>query len=293
MSDPATPPDLKTSRTMVADDGRVHLKTDLMRETLMSHRLGTKLDERDDGEVALLPWAKIINLGGSSIMDRGAKVLLPLVEEILAARENTPIIVSVGGGARMRHTLKIGLELGLPIGGLAQIVGAVEEQNAHLMHGLLSAHGGVQMCREHFTELPKYLLTGMIPIVISVPPYHFWEPPARDGDIPDNGSDLGAYLTAEVLGVSQMIFLKDQDGHYDRDPASHDDAKLLDECHVADLMDNHVNDLALDRAVLKSMNRARHVKTVQVINGTKPGELTRALAGEKTGTLIHQDPRDA
>ena len=37
------------------------------------------------------------------------------------------------------------------------------------------------MQREHFWELPLYLDSGMLPIVISIPPYHFWEPPPEDG----------------------------------------------------------------------------------------------------------------
>jgi molybdenum storage protein len=34
------------------------------------------------------------------------------------------------------------------------------------------------------------------------------------------------------------------------------------------------------------MRHARHVRSVQVINGLKPGLITRALAGEHVGTII-------
>jgi molybdenum storage protein len=37
------------------------------------------------------------------------------------------------------------------------------------------------------------------------------------------------------------------------------------------------------------MARARHIRSIQVINGLRPGNLTRALAGEHVGTIITAD----
>ena len=273
---------------LLQGQGRLHLRTELMRESLVSHDLQTRLDGKTHAEVSLLPWAKFINLGGSSVIDQGAKVLLPVLDMLIALRQEHPFIVSVGGGARMRHTLEIGLDLGLPVGGLAQIVGAVEEQNAHIVHALMSRFGGVSMCREHFTELPKYLLTGMTPIVISVPPYHFWEPPPKRGRLPENGSDLGAFITAEVLGVNQMIFVKDQDGQFDKNPIKHKNAKLLKTCTAKELLAYDDNDLILERSVLECLERARQVKQIYVVNGKDPEAIKRAFAGDNSGTIIAQ-----
>ena len=47
----------------------------------------------------------------------------------------------VGGGTRVRHTLAIGVDLGLPTGGIAQLVGAMEECNAVFLNALLAKHG--------------------------------------------------------------------------------------------------------------------------------------------------------
>lgn len=276
---------------LVRGKGRTHIRTELMRESLVSHQLASRLDAKSGDEVALLPWAKLINIGGSSILDRGSKALLPLLDEILKLRAEHPMLVSVGGGARLRHTFEIALDLGLPIGGLAQIAGAVEEQNAHVVHALLSQHGGVSMCREHFVELPKYLLTGMIPIVISMPPYHFWEPPPAEGVLPENGSDLGAFMTAEVLGVSKMVFVKDQDGQLTKNPNKHSDAKHQAVYYVKDLLNLPQEDLIIERAVLDALNRARHVREIHVINGLVAGNLTKAFNNEQTGTVIKQDVR--
>jgi molybdenum storage protein len=275
--------------SLVKGKGRTHINTELMRESLVSHALERKLAGHEADEVALVPWAKFVNVGGASIIDRGSKAILPLLEEVVALRPDYHFVLSVGGGARMRHTFEIASDLGLPHGGLAQIAGAVEEQNAHMLHALLAAHGGISMCREHFSELSKYLLTGMIPIVISMPPYHFWEPPPRHGALPENGSDLGSYLTAEVLGVNQMIFIKDQRGQFTADPKKNPRAEFIPECKVKDLIDKPQEDLIIERSVLESLNRARHVKSVQIINGLEKGNLSRAMKGEKVGTIIHQD----
>lgn len=274
---------------IVKGKGRTHIKTELMRESLVSHSLRDRLSGTEAEEIALIPWGKFINIGGSSIIDRGAKALLPLLDEIVKLRADHHFVISVGGGARMRHTFEIALDLGLPTGGLAQIAGAVEEQNAHMLHALLSQHGGISMCREHFSELAKYLLTGMMPIVISMPPYHFWEPPPRYGRLPENGSDLGAFVTAEVLGVSQMVYIKDQPGQLTHNPTRVPSAELRAEWRVKDLIDQPQEDLIIERSVLEALNRARHVKQIQIVNGLEAGALTRAFEGEPVGSIIRQD----
>src|SRR6185312_9786902 len=118
--------------------------------------------------------------------------------EIRALRKHK-MFIGVGGGTRVRHTMSVALDLGLPLGGVAQLVGAMEECNAVFLNALLAKSGSIVMQREHFWELPLYLETGMLPIVISTPPYHFWEPPPEDkGVLPAHGSDFGLFIHAEV-----------------------------------------------------------------------------------------------
>jgi molybdenum storage protein len=45
-------------------------------------------------------------------------------------------------------------------------------------------------------------------------------------------------------------------------------------------------ELIIDRQLFDVWQNARHVKRVQIVNGLKPGMLTRALAGEDVGTVI-------
>ena len=233
-----------------------------------------------------MPDVVLVGIGGQSIFDRGREALLPLVEELSGARENHRMVLGVGGGTRVRHTLAIAVDLGLPTGGIAQLVGAMEECNAVFLNALLAKHGSIVMQREHFWELPLYLSTGMLPIVISIPPYHFWEPPPESGPLPMHGSDFGLFIHAEVLGMERIIFVKDEDGLHDKDPKKHDDAKLISKITLEELLANCPDDLIIDKQLFECWKDARHVKRVQIVNGLKRGQLQAALAGEDVGTVI-------
>jgi molybdenum storage protein len=50
-----------------------------------------------------------------------------------------------------------------------------------------------------------------------------------------------------------------------------------------------LQDLVVEHAVLELMKNAQHRRSVRVINGLVPGNLTRALEGEDVGTLITAD----
>ena len=265
-------------------DGRTHIESNLMAESLVDKRVIARTDS--DREFAILPHVTLVGLGGHSIFDRGKAALLPIAAELASLRHKHKIVVSVGGGTRVRHTMAVALDLGLPTGGVAQLVGAMEEANAVFLNALLAKHGSIVMQREHFWELPLYLDGGMLPIVISTPPYHFWEPPPEDGPVPTHGSDFGLFMHAEVLGMNKIIFVKDEEGLYTKDPKKHDDAKLIKKTTLQELLKNMPEELILDRLLFSSWKNARHVRRVQIINGLKRGELTRALAGEEVGTVI-------
>ena len=83
-----------------------------------------------------------------------------------------------------------------------------------------------------------------------------------------------------------MIFVKDEDGLYTANPKTDPDAKLIPQVTVDELIEMDLPDVVIERPVLELMRNARHVKSVQVINGLKPGLITRALAGEHVGTII-------
>lgn len=270
---------------LVTGDGRTHISSSLMRESLVDRRVTAKTNSHH--EVQIMPDVLLIGIGGQSIFDRGKAALLPLVEELAAARGTQNIVIGVGGGTRVRHTVSIGCDLGLPLGGIAQLVGAMEEANAVFLNALLAKHGSMVMPREHFWELPLYLESKMMPITISIPPYHFWEPPT-DSPLPAHGSDFGLFQYAEVLGMKRVIFVKDEDGLYDRDPKRHPDARFIPRVSLDQLLREMPDELILDRMLFDAWKAARHVQTVQIVNGLKPGMLTRAIAGEPVGTVIEK-----
>ena len=45
--------------------------------------------------------------------------------------------------------------------------------------------------------------------------------------MPAHGSDFGLFMHAEVLGMDRIIYIKDEDGLYDKDPKHHDDATFI------------------------------------------------------------------
>lgn len=269
---------------LVSDDGRTHIVSTLMRESLVDRRVVAKT--RSESEYAILPDVTLVSLGGQSIFDRGKAALLPVVEAISHLRKKHQMVIGVGGGTRVRHTLSVALDLGLPTGGIAQLVGAMEEANAVFLNALLAKHGSIVMQREHFWELPLYLESNMLPIVISIPPYHFWEPPPEDGPLPAHGSDFGLFIHAEVLGMKRIVFVKDEDGLYTKDPKKHPGAELIKKIDLDTLLQNLPEDLILDRALFTAWKTARHIERVQIVNGLKPEQLLRAMDGEDVGTVI-------
>ena len=236
--------------------------------------------------IRVLPEVNVIKVGGQSVFDRGREAVWPVVEEIAACAQQHQIIVGMGGGTRSRHAYSIGLELGLPTGIIAAIGASTSLQNAHLMQILLAKHGGILTSFEEFEKLPLYLRVGCIPIMVGMPPFHHWERPPVTGRIPANRTDAGVYLMAEFLGARSMIYVKDEDGLYTDDPKKNRDAAFIPKISAQELLARDPTDLAVERVVLEYLQRAVYVREVQIVNGLKPGVLTRALAGEHVGTII-------
>ena len=269
---------------LVSDDGRTHIPSRLMRESLQDRKVlsGTE-SERD---LQIFPDVSLVSIGGQSVFDRGKAAILPLVQELAEVKRRHKIVIGVGGGTRVRHTVSIAMDLGLPTGGIAQLVGAMEELNAILLNALLAPHGSMPMQRDHFWDLPLYFDAGITPIAISVPPFHFWEPPPLDGAIPMHGSDFGLFQLAEVLGMKQVIYVTDEDGLYNKDPKKHADAKMYGKVALEELIKNPPQENILDEEMFRTWNEAKNLKRVVIVNGLKPGQLTRALDGEDVGTVI-------
>src|SRR5512141_3165408 len=122
--------------------GRLHIQTPFMAESLMDKGLLAATETRE--VFRPLPRLNVIKLGGQSIIARGRTALLPLLQEIVAARREHEILVMTGGGTRSRHVYSIALDLGMPTGVLAKLGSSISEQNALMISLLLAPHGGVK-----------------------------------------------------------------------------------------------------------------------------------------------------
>jgi len=237
----------------------------------------------------LLPFAHVIKIGGQSIIDRGRAAVFPLLEELQDALSKHKIIIGTGAGTRARHAYSVGVDLGLPTGVLTTLGTGVALQNAHILGYLLARHGIPVVLPVQFGQLPLYLLERNAVIFPGMPPYTFWQHNPEVGLIPPHRTDTGCYLVAEVFGVAQMIYVKDEDGLYTDDPKRNRTAEFIPRISISELQRRQLADLVVEHAVIDFMRRARHIRQIQVINGLRPGNLTRALLGEHVGTIITAD----
>lgn len=236
----------------------------------------------------LLPEVSVIKIGGQSVMDRGAEAVMPVIEQIRAAHaEGCKMIVCTGGGTRSRHIYQLAGDLNLPPGILAKAGEAVAKQNARMVQMLLADIGSVHIHAENLEELPAYLASRCIPIMSGMPPYEYWtRPPSGGGRVPDERTDVGTYLLAEVIGAKRCVFVKDEDSLYTDDPKRNPDATRIDHGAVSHLESLGLPDLIIERVLLDMLKKARFVKQIRVVNAMRPGQLLAALRDEPVGFLF-------
>jgi molybdenum storage protein len=239
--------------------------------------------------IRILPDANVIKIGGQSFIDRGRAAVFPLIEELVANLPDHKMIIGTGAGTRARHAYSVGLDLGMPTGVLSVLGTFVSMQNARMIHYLLAQHGIPFIEPAQFPQLPLYLSERRACVFFGMPPYTFWQPNPAIGRIPPHRTDTGAYLVSEVFGARSMIFVKDEDGLYTGNPKTKPDAEFIPRITVDEMKARDLHDAVIEFPVLDLLKAARHVRSVQVINGLKPGNLTRALAGEHVGTIISAD----
>jgi molybdenum storage protein len=239
--------------------------------------------------LGVMPKLKIIKIGGQSIMDRGAKALLPLRDEIIEAAKEHQVLICSGGGTRARHAYSLGIDLKLPTGVMAAIGAAVPRQNARILQMLLAEHGGIYIMPDDIEKLPLYMQMKCIPILGGMPPFTYWEKPALHGTIPEHRTDSGPFLLAEFFGCPEVYFVKDEDGLYTDDPKKNTSAKWIPKISALALIEKNFPDLVVERVVVEDMLYTRSCKRVRIINGLKPGQLLAALNGEKVGSVIEAD----
>ncbi|MGQ0464104.1 MAG: amino acid kinase family protein [Sporichthyaceae bacterium] len=256
----------------------------LARQTLLDRDLVRVVDRPS---IRVLPWLDVVVLGGRSICDRGGDVLLNVVAELRAAMASHRILALTGPGIRARHVLGVGLDLGMPTGVLAGLASGEAAVNGHMVAALLAADGVSFL--SHTTaahQLATHLAACPLAVSNGYPPFGHYEMPPALGKLPPHGADAGALLLADSYGANRVIYCKDVDGVGSADPAAGGEVSYWDRIDVATLRSAGPATLPIETSVLDLLGRTRHVREVRVVNGTVPGTLTRALAGEQVGTLV-------
>src|ERR1051326_4006804 len=236
--------------------------------------------------IQILPDANVIKIGGQSFIARGRAAVFPLIEEIVENLPRHKMIIGTGAGTRARHAYSVGLDLGVPTGVLSVLGFFVSIQNAKMIQYLLAKHGVPSIEPAQFAQLPLYLAERQAVVSVGMPPYAYCHPTPDVGRTPPHRTDAGCYLISEVFGTRSMIYVKDEDGLYTADPKKDRQAKFIPKITVDELEKLDLGDVVLERSVLELMKNAKHRRSIQVINGLVPGNLTRALNGEHVGTVI-------
>jgi len=266
--------------------GRLQIDSPLMGESLMDKSL---LASTDTGSVyRLMPDLIVVKIGGQSIIDRGGTALLPILDELVEMRKSHKILITTGGGTRARHAYAIATNLGMPTGVLAKLGSSISEQNALMIAILLSQRGGIKIGHDDLSKLPNYMMPGILPVTHAMPPYGLFERPASVGRIPPHRTDVGAFLLAEVMGAERCVLIKDEQGLYTADPKKDSKAEFIPEIEVGELLSRDLNDLAVERTMLESLQSARSVREVFIVNGLEPENISHVVNGENPGTRIYK-----
>ena len=276
-----------------SEKGRLHIDTPMLGESLVSKEFLKTTENKE--YFRMHPDINVLKIGGQSIMDRGAPAILPIVDELIKVKEDHKILLMTGGGTRARHVYNIGVGLGMPTGVLSKLGDKVSWQNAEMLSVLLAKHGGVKIGHgDHLEQLTMFCKEGYLPITTGIPPYGFFEHPAEFGSIPPHRTDCGSFLLAENIGAKTLIYLKDERGLFESDPKKAgkdaDKLKYYDKISVDELIELDLDDLIIERPILKMLKHSKCLKSLQIIDALNhPETIKEALEGKHVGTIIYKN----
>jgi len=268
------------------DGRRLHVKSKLMGESLISKSFMKNFKVAP--QQRLFPDVNVIKIGGQSICDRGAKALPGIIKEIVANKHEHRMLITTGGGTRSRHIYAIGLELGMPTGIIAKFGSSVSEQNALLVSTLLSQWGGIKIGHDEIMKLPTYFVQDCIPVMHGMPPFDYFAIPAAGWRVPVHRTDVGTVILADLIGARSCILVKDEEGLYTDDPKKKGNVEFIPEISAAELLSKDLDDLIIERPCLEILQSSEVIDKIQIINGLKEGNLTKALQGKPVGTIIYK-----
>jgi len=265
---------------------RKSLESNLKGETLS--RFGLLAGQESITPLRIAPDLNVVKIGGHGVIDYGSVAVNPLIDEIKALSAIYPMLIMTGGGARVRHIMDIGLDLGMPTGVLASLAGKISEQNALMLSVLLSDVGGQSISTSDILEVPNLLRQGVLPVTQGTPPFGLFEVPPEKGMLPQYRTDCGALIAAEVLGAKSCILVKNTAGLFDKNPFLCEDAELIPSITTTELMDMNMDDMVMEHKAVEILSHCRNLHEVKIVNGHNPGELTAVLCEGKAGTVVRR-----
>jgi molybdenum storage protein len=268
------------------DGKRLHVKSRLMGESLVSQSFAEGYDVAP--QQRLFPDVNVLKIGGQSICDLGKRALPAVVKVIAANKKKHKMFLPTGGGTRSRHIYAIGLELGMPTGIISKFGSSISEQNALLVATLLSPWGGIKIGHDEVLKLPTYFAQGCIPVMHGMPPYDYYALPSPKWRIPIHRTDVGTLIVADLIGAKSCILVKDEDGLYTDNPKKNRKAKFIAEISARELIRRNLDDLIVERPCLEILQNSEVLDRIQIVNGLKEGNITKALNGKPVGTIIHK-----
>jgi molybdenum storage protein len=251
----------------------------LMRQTLLDRDLVRSATDVEHGPIRLLPWLDVVVLGGSTVVDGGRETLLPVVDELRSLLGAHRMLILTGAGVRARHVLGVGLDLGLPTGALAGLAATEAEQNGHLVAALLASEGVAYLPHGAVAgQLSVHLAAAPAVVTNGYPPYGVHEFTSPHSKLPLHRTDAGAVLLADALGARSCTYVRDAAAL-----ARFGDADRVSATELR----TTTAELPLDRVVGELLEHAKHIREVRVVDGTTPGQIGHALAGEPAGVVVH------
>jgi len=220
----------------------------------------------------------VIRIGGSIIASPPNPKLICEYADLLRGlrAQGHEIVVVVGGGSIARDFISLAREVGLNEQEQDEIAISISRVFAQLLAiklvGLESKHISTSL-----RDAAGLLETRGIVIM--------------GGLRPGMTTDAVAALIASKVNADLIVKATDQEGIYTKDPKRYPDAEKIHEIGFGDLFnlleeERHKAGIhqILDPEAVRILQK-KQIKTI-IINGFNPKNITRAINGEKIGTII-------
>ena len=80
---------------------------------------------------------------------------------------------------------------------------------------------------------------------------------------------MGTLILADLLGVKNVIFVKDERGLYTDDPKKKPESEFIPKISVDELLKRDLDDLIIERPCLDILKNSHVIKSIQIVNGWK------------------------